>query len=630
MSATGSTPTLATSAGPANLATALPSIEDVDRIAHTPAPPPVPSPSHAGSGDDKKEAVRKIPKKTTTVILRKPVAAATPTKPTAAAQSPQRPPAAASSNTNSAVNNASHSQSQSAATVSNTERAVGSEVSGARGVEDDDEQDDEDEEDDRLPLNIKMAKREERKEDVKRAAPAPSVLSASAHSPSHSVVRSSREQKMRDVGQDDDEDEADDEEEWTEGNCSLARQQHRQSAQSAHMDDTKQNGQRTGKRQEETKEAEEEEEEDEGQRSAQDEEQEEPEEDLEPPPSSDEEDLEPPESSEEDEEDYDDTPKKKKRARSSSSKKKSSNGRAGKQKGKAVAGKRKKRKGNEDDDFVDDDEDDDREDDDDEKEEEDEENNKSELFPSSNYTQRSEVLPLVETHGANKCQQQIQNSVDGGRQAAGSQTAHTCLLVVCCLCRACAHTHTRTHTSTHSLRQTQTVVHTHVMLVGIPQLPLHTDALSVCLLTVRRVRWNRDSHKGKQKWETLEHNGVLFPPAYVPHQVPLLYEGEELSLSDEAEEVATMYAAMLELAEFIGNPTFNANFFKDWRSVMSKAERQRIQKLDKCNFTRIHQHVMAEREKKKAAKKVSALTRALNERSLRRTYSSAAYRAWPC
>ena len=125
-------------------------------------------------------------------------------------------------------------------------------------------------------------------------------------------------------------------------------------------------------------------------------------------------------------------------------------------------------------------------------------------------------------------------------------------------------------------------------------------------LSVVCDRWNRESHKGKQKWESLEHNGVLFPAAYVAHGVPLLYDGSELRLSEEAEEVATMYASMLELSEFIGNPTFNSNFFKDWRSVMSKAERQTIQKLDKCNFTRMHQHVMAEREKKKAAKKVRA------------------------
>lgn len=41
--------------------------------------------------------------------------------------------------------------------------------------------------------------------------------------------------------------------------------------------------------------------------------------------------------------------------------------------------------------------------------------------------------------------------------------------------------------------------------------------------------------------------GVLFPPEYVPHNLPVLYDGEEIQLSPEAEEVATMYAGMVEV-----------------------------------------------------------------------------------
>lgn len=38
-------------------------------------------------------------------------------------------------------------------------------------------------------------------------------------------------------------------------------------------------------------------------------------------------------------------------------------------------------------------------------------------------------------------------------------------------------------------------------------------------------------------WDTLEHCGVTFPPPYVPHGVKLLYDGEEVDLSPEEEEV---------------------------------------------------------------------------------------------
>jgi hypothetical protein len=37
--------------------------------------------------------------------------------------------------------------------------------------------------------------------------------------------------------------------------------------------------------------------------------------------------------------------------------------------------------------------------------------------------------------------------------------------------------------------------------------------------------WRRDLNS-KCKWEVLEHNGVLFPPEYIPHGLPIQYEGK--------------------------------------------------------------------------------------------------------
>lgn len=43
--------------------------------------------------------------------------------------------------------------------------------------------------------------------------------------------------------------------------------------------------------------------------------------------------------------------------------------------------------------------------------------------------------------------------------------------------------------------------------------------------------------QAKKIWDTLEHRGVTFPPPYVPHGQKLLYDGEEVDLSPEEEEV---------------------------------------------------------------------------------------------
>ncbi|RRT77942.1 hypothetical protein B296_00021060 [Ensete ventricosum] len=43
---------------------------------------------------------------------------------------------------------------------------------------------------------------------------------------------------------------------------------------------------------------------------------------------------------------------------------------------------------------------------------------------------------------------------------------------------------------------------------------------------------------GGQKWTTLEHNGVIFPPPYKPHGVKMLYNGQPVVLTPEQEEVS--------------------------------------------------------------------------------------------
>jgi DNA topoisomerase-1 len=68
------------------------------------------------------------------------------------------------------------------------------------------------------------------------------------------------------------------------------------------------------------------------------------------------------------------------------------------------------------------------------------------------------------------------------------------------------------------------------------------------------------------KWDTLQHNGVVFPPEYepLPKNVKLLYDGVPLTLSVEAEEIAGFFGAMLNSTHNVENPTFQKNFFTDF------------------------------------------------------------------
>jgi len=122
--------------------------------------------------------------------------------------------------------------------------------------------------------------------------------------------------------------------------------------------------------------------------------------------------------------------------------------------------------------------------------------------------------------------------------------------------------------------------------------------------------WEQEKSDGTKKWDTLEHNGVVFPPEYepLPNHVKMAYDGIPVTLKPEAEEVACMYGSMLHSTVNVENPTFNKNFFQDFSEYLDKTghatdrdgKKVKITKFEKCDFKPIFEWYTAEREKKKA------------------------------
>lgn len=125
-------------------------------------------------------------------------------------------------------------------------------------------------------------------------------------------------------------------------------------------------------------------------------------------------------------------------------------------------------------------------------------------------------------------------------------------------------------------------------------------------------RWWEDTAKGDgtKKWDTLEHNGVVFPPDYepLPKHVKLVYDGKPVTLHKDAEEVATFYGSMLNSTHNVENPTFNKNFFEDFTTILDKTGHAKdrdgntvkVKKFEKCDFKPIFEWFDTERSKKKA------------------------------
>jgi DNA topoisomerase-1 len=125
-------------------------------------------------------------------------------------------------------------------------------------------------------------------------------------------------------------------------------------------------------------------------------------------------------------------------------------------------------------------------------------------------------------------------------------------------------------------------------------------------------RWWEDPTKGDgtTKWATLEHNGVIFPPPYepLPATVKLIYDGVSVSLDARAEEIAGFYGAMLNSTVNVENPTFNKNFFHDFKAMLDRTGHGKdkhgntikITSFNKCDFSKIFDYYEAERVRKRA------------------------------
>lgn len=118
--------------------------------------------------------------------------------------------------------------------------------------------------------------------------------------------------------------------------------------------------------------------------------------------------------------------------------------------------------------------------------------------------------------------------------------------------------------------------------------------------------WEQQNADGDNsiKWQTLEHNGVYFPPPYepLPSHIKMKYNGKPVNLPPPSEEVAGFYGALLE-TDHAKDATFNGNFFDDFLKVLKKnppRDGTKITKFELCDFRPMLEYFEDEKAKKKA------------------------------
>jgi DNA topoisomerase-1 len=125
-----------------------------------------------------------------------------------------------------------------------------------------------------------------------------------------------------------------------------------------------------------------------------------------------------------------------------------------------------------------------------------------------------------------------------------------------------------------------------------------------------------------KKWTTLRHNGVAFPPEYVPQGLALGIHGERVLLPPLAEEMAIAWARK-KGTPYVADSVFIQNFLGDFRPQLPP--RWAHMTLADLDFTFVDQWVEAEKLRKAdpTRKKQLAAERKLRREELRAHYGMA-------
>jgi DNA topoisomerase I len=128
-----------------------------------------------------------------------------------------------------------------------------------------------------------------------------------------------------------------------------------------------------------------------------------------------------------------------------------------------------------------------------------------------------------------------------------------------------------------------------------------TQTASSSVSTPSENWWGAPNDEKRQIWtKELRHNGLLFPPAYEPHGIPMKYDGQVVPLPAEAEEMASCFARYLE-TDHVKKPVFCRNFFRDFTLCLKKLKfsQLQIEKFELCDFSDIANHLAQKLEQKR-------------------------------
>jgi len=123
---------------------------------------------------------------------------------------------------------------------------------------------------------------------------------------------------------------------------------------------------------------------------------------------------------------------------------------------------------------------------------------------------------------------------------------------------------------------------------------------SISITSDDKSNQNRGDNSN-QKWVTLFHNGVCFPPEYIVKNLPFRIDKQNFTLSKEQEELIYAWAKKKD-THYVQDPVFQQNFLTDFKKLLPKEIQDRLYEIGQLDMTDFMTYVDREKATKEREK----------------------------
>ncbi len=113
-----------------------------------------------------------------------------------------------------------------------------------------------------------------------------------------------------------------------------------------------------------------------------------------------------------------------------------------------------------------------------------------------------------------------------------------------------------------------------------------------------------DQNRGNssnQKWVTLHHNGVCFPPEYIAKNLPFKIDNQNYTLTKDQEELIYAWTKKKD-THYVQDPVFQQNFLTDFKKLLPKDIQKSIHEINQLDMREFMTFVDSEKATKERDK----------------------------